>query len=75
MLPRTWKYDPNPESYGKALDGMTGDEATREAANSYAVATVHNNQVVTQKANCMIAEFVSLGLAVFALVLVLTLGD
>ena len=75
LLPRTWKYDPDVLAFGAMIEKMAEDEATLEAANSYAVATEYNNKVVTQKAYCLIVEFASLGLAAFALVVTLTLGD
>ena len=74
LLPRTWKYDPDAEKFGAEISEMTADEAKLGAANSYAVATAHNNDVVTQKANYVIYEYVLLGLAVLTLVVTLALG-
>ena len=75
VFPRTWKYDPDALAFGAEIDKMSEGEATLEAANSYAVAAAHNNKVVTRKAYYLIIEFASIGLAAFAFVIVLTLGN
>lgn len=75
LLPKTWRYDPSALSFGAEIDEMSDDEAKREAANSYAEAAECNNKKVTQKAEFLIVEFLSLAGAVVALVFLLTFGS